>query len=325
MPWPRRPFSCMTPNPVPFSLTDLAFVVSFQEYLSTLLVTVISYIAPALSALLVVWIIVQGTLVMRGDLDARRGLTQIVKVVLVYGIVSGTTIYTEFVQNWFLQTIPGWIEEVTDTSGNGLPLSLPATLDALLAIVQQDVEQASALIGSGNNIDASSVQMAKLVLYGTLWTVFALYEAANLVSSVLIAIGPIFIIGYLFESTKPIAQRFVGQLIYYGVLLLLVNIVASIVIKTEVSYVTTELIAISALTPIAGQISDIWDIDIFLLTGDFLIISMPAVAAAISGGFGASRGETSVGSLGSSGTVGGFGASRMSGGTGPRLSSPNAS
>lgn len=315
-------------NPVPFYLADQAFVGSFSLYLSTLLATVISYVAPALSAVLVVWIIIQGTLVMRGDLDARRGLTQIVKVVLVYGLISSSANYTTFVQNWFLETIPGWIQEVTDSSGNALPLSLPLSLDGLLAIIQQDIEQISALIGAGNNIDASSVQMAKLVLYGTLWTVFALYEAANLVSSVLIAIGPIFLIGYLFESTKPIAQRFVGQLIYYGVLLLLVNIVASIVIKTEVTYVTAELILISAMNPVAGQISDIWDIDIFLLTGDFIVISMPAVAAAVSGGFGAGRGETSVGSLGSTGTVGGFGsfgAPRMSGSVGSRLSSPEAS
>lgn len=315
-------------NPVPFTTTDAAFLLSFQNGLSSLLVTVITYIDPALSALLVVWTIVQGMLVMRGDLDARRGLTQIVKVVLVYGLVSGTTRYTNFVQDWFLDTIPGWIQEVINSSGNGLPLSLPASLDGLLALIQQDIEQISALIGAGNNIDASSVQMAKLVLYGTLWTVFALYEAANLVSSVLIAIGPIFIIGYLFESTKPIAQRFVGQLIYYGVLLLLINIVASIVIQTEVLYITAELILISAMAPVAGQISDIWDIDIFLLTGDFLVISMPAVAAAISGGFGASRGETSFGSLGSTGSVGGFGgfgAPGMAGSTVPRLSSPNAS
>lgn len=303
-------------NPLPFYSTDAVFVGQFETGLSFLLQWVIATIAAPLSALLVVWIIVQGLLVMRGDLDVRRGVTQIVKVVLVYGLVSGASLYTQFVQEWFLDTLPTWIANLAQLNNDFVPTSIPLKLDEMLALLQAELEGIAAQVPAGNNIDSSSVQMAKLTLYGTLWTVFALYEATNLVSSVLVALGPIFIIGYLFDATKPIAERWVGQLIYYAFLLLLINIVSAIVLQAELVYVTVELALITVLTPVAGQINDIWDLDIFLLTGDFLILSMPAAAAVISGGYGASRGETSVGSLG--------GGSPGGGGFGGRLASPVA-
>ncbi len=288
-------------NPLPFASTDFAFVTGFQDGLANLLNEVLGYIAPALSAVLVIWIIIQGILVMRGDLDTRRGLTQIVRVVLVYGLVSGSTLYTEFVQQWFLQSIPTWIASLAVSNGGALPTTLPVNLDYMLAYMQTTLEQISALIPTANNQDASSVAMAKLVLYGTLWTLFALYEAANLVTSVLVALGPLFIIGYLFESTKAIAQRWVGQLIYYAILFLLVNIVSTIVVTVEFYYITVELAALAlaqAVTPVAGQINDIWDLDIFLLTGDFLVVCMPGAAAAISSGYATGRGESNFGGLG---------------------------
>ena len=288
-------------NPLPFASTDLAFVSGFQDGLADLLNVVLNYIAPALSAVLVIWIIVQGILVMRGDLDARRGITQIIRVVLVYGLVSGSTLYTEIVQQWFLQSVPTWIAGLTVSNKGALPTTLPITLDLVLAYMQAALESIAALIPTDNNQDASSVAMAKLVLYGTLWTLFALYEAANLVTSVLVALGPLFIIGYLFESTKQVTQRWVGQLIYYAILFLLVNVVATIVIAVDLKYVTAELAALvvaQALSPVAGQINDIWDLDIFLLTGDFIVICMPGAAAAISGGYATGRGETNFGGLG---------------------------
>lgn len=310
-------------NPVPFASTDYAFVFGFQNGLADLLNLVLAYIAPALSAVVVIWIIVQGTLVMRGDLDARRGLTQIVKVALVYGLISGTTLYTDFVQQWFLDTVPTWIASLTGANGATLPTLLPYKLDLVLGGMQAELETISSMISPNNNQDASSVQMAKIVLYGTLWTVFALYEATNLVTSVLIALGPLFIIGYLFESTKAIAQRWVGQLIYYAILLLLVNVVATIVVDVDLAYITAEVLALQALQalgPVAGQINDIWDLDIFLLTGDFIVISMPAAAAAISGGYATGRGETGVAQLGNKAASGGAsgGSSQSGGSVGPQ-------
>ncbi len=288
-------------NPLPFVSTDAAFVLGFQNGLADLLNLLLGDIAPALSAVLVIWIIVQGTLVMRGDLDARRGISQIVKVVLVYGLVSGSTLYTELVQQWFLGSVPTWIAGLTTSNGAITPTALPLTLDLLLAYMQTLLEAISALIPTANNQDASSVATAKLVLYGTLWTLFALYEAANLVTSVLVALGPLFIIGYLFESTKAITQRWIGQLIYYAILFLLVNIVATIVVTVDSGYIETELALLAiaqAATPVAGQINDVWDLDIFLLTGDFIVLCMPGAAAAISGGYATGRGETNVGGLG---------------------------
>lgn len=43
--------------------------------------------ASPFTALIVLWVIVQGVLVMRGDLDARRGISRIIRVTLVSAFI----------------------------------------------------------------------------------------------------------------------------------------------------------------------------------------------------------------------------------------------
>ena len=300
-------------NPLPFTVTDGVFTIAFGSYLGGTLSLVVTAVAAPLSATIVLWIIIQGILVMRGDLDTRRGVTRIVKVVIVYALVAGGAAYTETVQNWFTTVVPNWIAGVT----TNLPViqSIPIELDILLQLAQQALENIAAQIGTGNNTDESSYQLAKTVLYGTLFTIFALYEVARIMTEVLVAIGPLFLIGYLFDATRQIAERWIGQLVNYAVLLLLIFIVGTIVITTEVAYITLESSLITVLTPLAGQISDFYDLDIFLLTGDFIVLAVPIIAGAIGGGINASRSETGYGGLGGGGQgFGGFGRPSLSGG-----------
>ena len=287
-------------NPLPFSTTNAAFSAAFSAGLDNTLFSILEGIAAPLSAVLVVWIIIQGILVMRGDLDTRRGVNRIIKVVLVYALISGATYYTNYVQNWFIYTVPQWVSSVA--GGPQTFLGIPLSLDAVLQLAQQGLERIASQIGTENTTDESSYQTAKTILYGTLFTVFALYEVTTIMTSVLLAIGPLFIVGYLFDATKQITERWIGQLINYAILLLLINIVAVIVVEAEFTYMTLELGLFSALQPLAGQISDFYDLDIFMLTGDFIIVTLPAVAAFISGGINSSRNEVSIGSLHRPGT-----------------------
>lgn len=64
--------------------------------------------ASPFTALIVLWVIVQGVLVMRGDLDARRGISRIIRVTLVSAFILEAGIYNGYVVNLFQTVLPTW-------------------------------------------------------------------------------------------------------------------------------------------------------------------------------------------------------------------------
>ena len=49
-----------------------------------------------LTALVVLWIIVTGILIMRGDVGVRQGISRIITISLVMGILMSTTLYDQY-------------------------------------------------------------------------------------------------------------------------------------------------------------------------------------------------------------------------------------
>ena len=48
-----------------------------------------------------VWIIVTGILVMRGDVGVRTGVTRILSASIVVGLVMSTALYNEYIVSFF--------------------------------------------------------------------------------------------------------------------------------------------------------------------------------------------------------------------------------
>ena len=90
---PRRlvrsshPWPALTITPLSTSSTRL-FNSEFVNGMNATVSNALSAIQGPLTAAVVLWIIVTGVLVMRGDLDARRGITRILSVCLVVGILT---------------------------------------------------------------------------------------------------------------------------------------------------------------------------------------------------------------------------------------------
>ena len=296
----------------PFSTADSVYGAAFGSGLTTMLQTAQGEILIPALAFVTLWIIVQGILVMRGDLDARRGVNRILKVAIVTTIVTSAGTYDDVVQNFFTQTVPS----IASDFGSASPLpagNIPLSLDGILDVCQIEFQAVAAEIGPMNDQDSAAFQGAQFVLYGTLWTMFSIYEIAKIMMDVLVALGPILLIGYLFDATKGIADRWIGQMITYGILLLLVTSVASIVIATEAAYLIVQLAMIALTGPTSAQIISFYEMDMFLLTGDAFVVALPTIAGLLGGGVSLNPGE-SLGRLGSagfrraSGAAGGYGA-----------------
>ncbi len=276
-------------NPIPFTTADGFYGSAFAAGLSNLLSSIQGdVVAPAL-ACVTLWIMVQGILVMRGDLDARRGVNRILKIALVTTLVVTAEDYNNYVHEFFINTVPAFVKDLSSPVTNAL--TIPGELDAIFDTCMIEFQAIAAEIGPMNDQDAMAFQGAQFVLYGTLWSMFTIYEVTNVMTEVLVAIGPLILIGYLFDATKGITDRWIGQLITYGLLLLLVTTVATIVIAVEAAYLTAQLVIIALTGPTSAQIVSFYELDMFLLTGDAFVLALPAIAGLLGGGVALSPGE----------------------------------
>ncbi|TCU03558.1 type IV secretion system protein [Rhizobium sullae] len=265
----------------PFTAIHTSFDVAFTIALGSVLDKIQSAINAPLVACVTLWIIVQGILVMRGEIDARGGIMKIIKVSIVVSLVLGQDNYRDYVFSFFKNTIPGFVEKV---SGSEIPLfSIPQKLDFMFALSQASFQEIASEIGPMNSQDILAFEGAQWVFYGALWAAFEIYDACGILTKVLLAIGPLILVGYLFDYTRDMASKWVGQLLSYGLLLLLLNIVATIVITTEIAALKFMLLVIKLANTTAAKIIGLYEIDMLFLAGDALIVALPVIAGNIAG------------------------------------------
>ncbi|MDK1494606.1 type IV secretion system protein [Sinorhizobium sp. 7-81] len=267
----------------PFTAIHTIFDQAFKIGMNTVLEKIQTAVSAPLVACVTLWIIVQGILVMRGEIDTRGGITRVIIVSLVVSLVIGQANYHNYVVSLFEDTIPAFIHQV---SGSHIPfIDIPKKLDIMFALTQFYFQKVASEIGPMNGQDILAFQGAQWVFYGALWAAFAIYDAAGILTKVLLAIGPLILVGYLFDRTRDMAVKWLAQLLTYGILLLLLNIVTSLVIATEAAALAIMLRVISGAGTTAAKIIGLYELDMFFLAGDALIVALPVIAGNIGGAY----------------------------------------
>lgn len=284
--------------PIPFTVTDETYHEAFKLALTNMVGKVESYVAGPLLTCVTLWLIVQGILVMRGDITARSGITKIIMVALVASIISSSSLYSQFVENLFEQGVPSMVQQLGGDFGAPNE-TIPFQMDAAFRIGQAGFLATSAGIPMNDDLDSLNFEGAQLFYYFTMWSIFAIYDLIDIMVSVLVTFGPLFLLAFLFDFTRGIAKQWIGQLIGYSILLLFASVVASIVIATIAAYLVATFGAAAALTAAgnaigtawgvqnggkAGQIVGLYEVDMFIMTGNALVVALPAIAASIGGG-----------------------------------------
>ena len=274
----------------PFANMAADFGAAFGTGIQSSITALLAAVATPLMACVTLWIIIQGILVMRGDMDARGGITRIIKVALVVGILTSSGLFTTYVQTLFITTIPNWF--ATAAGGTQADIaSTPATFDNMWQVTEHTIETVGKQIAIYDVIDAVSLVLIELVLMVLLIVTFAIYEFSIIVTGIIVAIGPVVIVGYLFEATKAVTHRWIGMLITYSLLTLLINVTLAIVLAGEKNYMRAILTQqASGLAAVPGELKVLIELAMFFAMGAFIIISLPAIAATIGGGLGTSPG-----------------------------------
>jgi len=240
----------------------------------------LSAISGPLTAVVVLWIIVQGILVMRGDISARSGITKILRVVLVVGLLTSFSLFSTYIVGLFQTTLPNWAAHaITGSSGvTSAPQMFDKVWDHSMAIAKS----ADAQLKLWDVVDGVELDLLEVGIGLCLIIAFAVYEIGQIMLGVVIAVGPFVLAGYLFDTTRGIADRWLGKLIGLSILTLLIAIALNIILQGDVSYIST--VAGTSALDIETSIAVLMQAALFYALGAVIIVLLPSIAAYIGGG-----------------------------------------
>lgn len=270
------------PDYAPFYTFDQTIQTPFTNGMAATVNAAMSAIQGPLTALVVLWIIVTGILVMRGDVAVRNGITRIISISLVVGILMSATLYNTYIANFFTQGIPDWLATI-----------LTGTTGVQPSAHQFDVlwDDADILFGTAlGNLNfynvLYSVELGVLqdLIIFPIGLTFLIYELARIITDVIVSIGPFLLAGYLFAATRGIADRWVGKLISLSILTLLIDIVLSIIIQGDTAYFNVSLAEMGAGAAVIQSVTICIQFLIFLTLGSLITCFLPGIAAFLGGG-----------------------------------------
>ena len=174
----------------------------------------------------------------------------------------------------FITTIPNWLASAA--GGTQLAItSTPATFDNMWQVTEHTVETVGAQIPIYDVVDSVSLVLIELSIMVLLIVTFAIYEFAIIAIGIMVAIGPVLIVGYLFEATKGVTDRWIGKLITYSLLTLLTNVTLNIVLQGEKTYMRFMLTQqASGTAAVATELKVLIELAMFFAMGAFIVVSL---------------------------------------------------
>jgi type IV secretion system protein VirB6 len=272
-------------NHTPFENISRELGTAFSSGLTQATTNGLAAVSTPLMSVVVLWVIVQGILVMRGDVDARGGVTRIIRVALVVGLLTSTDLYSDYVMNFFQTTLPNWIAASVSSSGD--ISDTPQAFDQIWNTTVHEVVTVQSQVDWYDVVDQVSLALIELIVNVLLLMTFAVYEISQVMVAAVIAIGPFVLAGYLFDATKRVAENWFGKLIGLTILTLLVNIAVVAILDGEQLYVrsiVTNPASGTGAVPVEIQI--LFELCMFLGLSAFIIVLLPGIAAVIGGGIG---------------------------------------
>tara|TARA_B100002003_G_C13995981_1_gene481029 strand:- start:155 stop:907 length:753 start_codon:yes stop_codon:yes gene_type:complete len=173
---------------------------------------------------------------------------------------------------------PEKVAAVITGSDGGAAAILDSLFSRVLAVADQAWDKAGVMSG-----DFGMYLVAILIMVfggGVAIVVAFLLLASKVATTVLLAIGPLFIIGLLFNSTQRFFESWLGMVINFGMLLVLGSAIGRMVIDVSEAFMN---IVESSAGSMASMITSAYLIAFFAL-GILVLKQVPAIASALGGG-----------------------------------------
>ena len=262
------------------------FEILWNGYDATLVAATGAVVTSALTAvgqlmlgIMTVYVVVCAVLLAIGQMGIGEVQSRLITAVAVSAALS-TSFYTTDIQQFFLTTLPNWIAQAAGGKSIGAGAQ---QFDLLFSAVTHEANyiqlQANGIEYIADDIE---VYLALLLCYAALGLCFNVWACAQVLTAVVICVGPFVVPGYLFKATKGVADRWMSKLIGLMILLLLVNILLQIIIHQDATLY--QQLAGNQGTGVVEEIEVLWEIVLVFGFGTFIFFLLPSIAVYIGGG-----------------------------------------
>ncbi|ACY86392.1 TPA: type IV secretion system protein [Escherichia coli] len=254
---------------------------ALDTYITSTAGDIISFITPIFTSLLIIWIAIWGYMMMFGKASEplQDGVFRILRIgfIITLGLTVGT--YTDLVVD-FLAKGPETIASVITGSPTG---TSAATLDSLFSKIFEVSEAAWDKGGIMNgNFGMYLISIIVLVIGAALSLVVAfLILLSKIMTTVLLAIGPLFIIMLLFNTTQRFFESWLGMVMNFGFILILAAAIGQLMTSLADSYIS------SMMGADASTLANLGDAAMLCIVFALCILvvrQVPSVASALGGG-----------------------------------------
>lgn len=199
----------------------------------------VNYLRPVILTSFLLYIMFWGWALMHGMISEvlMDGVTRILKLTIVMGLVLGyglhnvdQTLYIKFVYNFIWNGPEELFKLITGHSTNTIIIISQAL--SFMYTLGFDYWQEGVKMG-GESIDLVMFGLGGVtMLAGTLLaaTVITTLVFAKFMLSILLAVGPIFIVLFLFNSTRRLFEAWLGQLLSNVILIVLFGLAVNLVL-----------------------------------------------------------------------------------------------
>jgi type IV secretion system protein VirB6 len=260
-----------------FNKTDAAFT----AYIGSTAASVISSIKPVATVLLMIYVMLWGWSMMRGVIEEpiTDGVTRIVRLSIICGIALSTSYYSSYISDWIWKTPDALAKIVSGQDGKSGLNFLDGLLSEFFDLAADYIDDAYKKKNTVGIPDLMlmvigvAVYVAGIALTGYAAFLFLLSKMAL---ATLLAVGAIFILLAIFESTKKFLDAWIAQTANYVFLIMLTSAVCKLLLIHMESYIPAnaeDLNVANAIQLLAIS-----------MVGFLVLMQVPTMASALGGG-----------------------------------------
>lgn len=190
--------------------------------------------------------------------------------------------FNSWIRDTFTTELPNWTAQIVGlgVTTNGMAGVFDNVYGAMVNMLAAIRTQASGIFYIGTRVE---IALASLIGFIALLASFVIWFIARVVTALIIPLGPFLLVGYLWESTRGFADRWIGKLVGLALLTLLVHILLGVIVTMDQSYMQTMA---GAGNDVDVMVQTLWNLVMVFIVGAFMMVILPGIAAYIGGSVG---------------------------------------
>lgn len=253
--------------------------------LDAALVGLTQYVGRPIATCAALWFLWQGIRLANGDnAPLQNFVPNIIKIAAIVGLSANLANFDHWVRDLFYTGIPTALGNAV--SGSADPTGVQgvgASFDQIWDLMWVDVGHVFAKAGT---FDVGSKVAAMLCGLGVaidLVVMAAVFIMARFLLAIVVAFGPVMIGTLLFETTKPIFERWVGKMVALIALQVAVIITLTMLFSQNLNFMH-QIAQAQGASSVMSDIEKLAAMVVWFAMGAFAMYALPAIAYSIGSG-----------------------------------------